>query len=170
MCVLEKVAPLYNKKREEQKEDPQQDPQQQDPQEEDPQQEEPQEEEPQEEEETDESQPEQPQGEEEEAGELTGLTSVKVDPYVLHVPLHSLERTRMKSACILGVNKSILLSAIECSRKESIINYYGIDPSFDWDGLYSRSENQKVFVFCVEEKRIVVGLCFTQDSKIVFQQ
>ena len=165
MCVLEKVAPLYNKKREEQKEDPQQDPQQ------DPQEEDPQEEDPQEEEGTDESQPEQPQGEEEEAGELTGLTSVKVDPYVLHVPLHSLERTRMKSACILGVNKSILLSTIECSRKESIINYYGIDPSFDWDGLYSRSENQKVFVvFCVEEKRIVVGLCFTQDSKIVFQQ
>ena len=164
MCVLEKVAPLYNKKREEQKEDPQQDPQQQDPQQD------PQEEDPQEEEGTDESQPEQPQGEEEEAGELTGLTSVKVDPYVLHVPLHSLERTRMKSACILGVNKSILLSAIECSRKESIINYYGIDPSFDWDGLYSRSENQKVFVFCVEEKRIVVGLCFAQDSKIVFQQ
>ena len=159
MCVLEKVAPLYNKKREEQKEDPQQDPQQ-----------DPQEEEPQEEEGTDESQPEQSQEEEEEAGELTGLTSVKVDPYVLHVPLHSLERTRMKSACILGVNKSILLSAIECSRKESIINYYGIDPSFDWDGLYSRSENQKVFVFCVERKRIVVGLCFTQDSKIVFQQ
>ena len=155
MCVLEKVAPLYNKKREEQKQDPQE--------------EDPQEEEPQEEEGTDESQPEQPQGEEE-AGELTGLTSVKVDPYVLHVPLHSLERTRMKSACILGVNKSILLSTIECSRKESIINYYGIDPSFDWDGLYSRSENQKVFVFCVEEKRIVVGLCFTQDSKIVFQQ
>ena len=169
MCVLEKVAPLYNKKREEQKEDPQQDPQQ-DPQEEDPQEEDPQEEEPQEEEGTDESQPEQPQGEEEEAGELTGLTSVKVDPYVLHVPLHSLERTRMKSAGILGVNKSILLSTIECSRKESIINYYGIDPSFDWDGLYSRSENQKVFVFCVERERIVVGLCFTQDSKIVFQQ
>ena len=166
MCVLEKVAPLYNKKRQEQK----QDPQQEEPQEEDPQEEEPQEEEPQEEEETDESQPEQPQGEEEEAGELTGLTSVKVDPYVLHVPLHSLERTRMKNACILGVNKSILSSTIECSRKESIINYYGIDPSFDWDGLYSRSENQKVFVFCMEEKRIVVGLCFTQDSKIVFQQ
>ena len=163
MCVLEKVAPLYNKKREEQKEDPQQDPQQ-DPQEEDPQQD------PQEEEGTDESQPEQSQEEEEEAGELTGLTSIKVDPYVLHVPLHSLERTRMKSACILGVNKSILSSTIECSRKESIINYYGIDPSFDWDGLYSRSENQKVFVFCVERKRIVVGLCFTQDSKIVFQQ
>ena len=58
MCVLEKVAPLYNKKREEQKQDPQQDPQQQDPQQD------PQEEDPQEEEGTDESQPEQPQGEE----------------------------------------------------------------------------------------------------------